>query len=254
MKKLIALALMLCCALPAARAEGAAPARTVESLWFTYGGYNMPVAYNVFRLDGASWLCIDRVPARAVGPEVMEGLTAVAERYDLAAWDGFDGENPGVLDGTMFSFSLTFSDATTVQATGDNRFPAHYHEAAAEIEALLRAAWGDTPASLPGTYRYEGDGFGGDFTVTLEADGTFTYSEGPLSSWLGYGEWFADAFTLALSEDSSPGHSYVFIPAGDALVFLAEESSAFPRIRVPDHGRFVKTAPAGENGASAEVP
>ena len=35
------------------------------------------------------------------------------------------------------------------------------------------------------TYEYEKEGFGGNFTIQLKEDGTFTYYEGGLSSYIG---------------------------------------------------------------------
>ena len=52
-------------------------------------------------------------------------------------------------------------------------------------------------------YVYEKDGCGGDFTIEIKADGTFTYYEGFLSSHIGIGEWSYSDGMLTLSEKTS---------------------------------------------------
>lgn len=51
---------------------------------------------------------------------------------------------------------------------------------------------------------------GGDFTVTIREDGTFTYYEGPLSSIFGDGTWY-------LAEDSA---DFIFVDVADGDRFL----------------------------------
>ena len=248
MKILIALVLALCCAGSAVLAESAAP--IVTSLWYTHGGSYMPVSYNVFTLGNQVCLTIDRVPAKAVDPAVSDRLAEIARRWDLAAWDGFQESDPWVLDGSMFSFEMTFSDGSVISASGDNMFPPHYGDATREITALLTGLYDPAPADPAGTYRYEGEGFGGDFTLTLAGDGTFTYSEGPLSSYLGTGQWQADSHYLTLSEDGDAYRYLAFIPVDDTLYYREEESyPGFPSIAVPDGGKFVKIAEGSEETA-----
>ena len=52
------------------------------------------------------------------------------------------------------------------------------------------------------TYQYEGEGFGGDFTITLNADGTYAFYEGPLSSYIGGGAWNKDDDTVHMIEEN----------------------------------------------------
>ena len=56
----------------------------------------------------------------------------------------------------------------------------------------LSLACGKTDGSLRDsvagkTFVWEKEGFGGDFTITLNADGTYQYYEGYLSSYIGFG-------------------------------------------------------------------
>jgi len=54
-------------------------------------------------------------------------LEALLERNSVRAWNGFKGRpRMDVLDGEGFSFSLSFRDGTTVNASGENAFPAGY--------------------------------------------------------------------------------------------------------------------------------
>ena len=104
------------------------------------------------------------------------------------------------------------------------------------------------------TYVYEGDGFGGDFTIEIKADGTFDYYEGFFSSHIGLGEWtYADG-TLTLLEEVSRFvgtneagknemeqvvYSYVFSVRENTLIFVAEDSDNFRYLTVSDGEKFI---------------
>lgn len=87
------------------------------------------------------------------------------------------------------------------------------------------------------TYIYEKPGFGGNFTVTLDADGSSTYYEGLLSSYIGFGDWELDGDTLTV-HDSWNGDVFNFRVEGGDLVFMAEGSSRFMFIDVSDGEKF----------------
>lgn len=89
-------------------------------------------------------------------------------------------------------------------------------------------------------YVYEKDGFGGEFTIKLNGNGTFTYYEGFLSSYIGTGNWTFDGETLVLSDDKEYGHpleNRFKIVDGD-LVFQAENSSNFTHIKAAEGDKF----------------
>ena len=90
------------------------------------------------------------------------------------------------------------------------------------------------------TYLYEKDGFGGDFTIRLNADKTFTYYEGSLSSYIGAGSWTLDGETLVLADGDAYGHSREnsFKIVGGDLVFQAEGSTNFTHIKAADGDKF----------------
>ena len=89
-------------------------------------------------------------------------------------------------------------------------------------------------------YTYEKEGFGGDFTITIDEDGTFTYYEGGLSSYIGTGSWDVDGKTIHLSDTglSDRTRNYYFRIENGSLVFDAGRSDRFTYMKIPDGGRF----------------
>ncbi len=201
----------------------------------------VPQTREVVLEGGAYILRENEGEARPFDGSAAEALLQVLRDERVDAWDGFSGSDPRVLDGEMFSLELEYADGTTVSAYGSNAFPGNYHAVTDRIESIFRA---EKAAFLSGTYRYEGEGFGGDFTVTLNADGTYAFYEGPLSSYLGMGTWDVYDDTVYLTEDEETGFAlrfvFRFVPEADALVYLAGGSDTFPCVNVPDGGRFVR--------------
>ncbi len=93
------------------------------------------------------------------------------------------------------------------------------------------------PNTLAGNYVYEQDGFGGKFSVTLKNDGSFTYYEGALSSYIGGGTWTAEKETVVLKDGD---RTFCFAIERGALVFVADRSDTFLYVDVQDGDRFVK--------------
>lgn len=98
------------------------------------------------------------------------------------------------------------------------------------------------------TYVYENDGFGGDFTIQIKDDGTFSYYEGGLSSCIGAGKWTLEEFTLLLSDDgrAEETRKNYFKVDGSDLVFQSEGSSNFPYVTADDGDRFLGS-PEGDS-------
>lgn len=95
--------------------------------------------------------------------------------------------------------------------------------------------------SLPGTYLYEKEGFGGglgDFSIQLYDNGTFQYYEGPLSSYIGTGDWTLEGDVLVLTDTT--GYSLVnrFQVDGTDLIYRTEGSSGFVYVDVADGDLF----------------
>lgn len=95
------------------------------------------------------------------------------------------------------------------------------------------------------TYLYEKDGFGGDFTISLNDDGTFSYYEGYLSSYIGVGEWTLENDSLLLSDDDQTGFPFsnYFRVKGNDLIFQSENSTNFLYIKVADGEKFSPNSP-----------
>lgn len=94
------------------------------------------------------------------------------------------------------------------------------------------------------TYKYEKDGFGGDFTITLNDDGTFQYYEGMLSSYIGIGTWIMDDDNVICLTDNAMGDRTMdnyFKMEGNDLVWIEEGSDNFMYIKVVDGERFFAT-------------
>ena len=109
---------------------------------------------------------------------------------------------------------------------------------------------------------WEKEGFGGDFTITLNDDGSYTYYEGFLSSYLGYGDWTVEDDTVVLTEKGGYDAVYRFAVEDDtvvltekggydavyrfavedgALVYKSDGSDQFIYTTVEDGDRFTPT-------------
>ena len=103
------------------------------------------------------------------------------------------------------------------------------------------------------TFVYEGEGFGGSFTITLFNDGTFSYYEGMLSSYIGIGTWTQNADTITLTEDKQVcyGRTYQFRLDDGDLVWLGQNPHNFIYVKVRDGERFCY---AGEVFHASDIP
>ena len=110
--------------------------------------------------------------------------------------------------------------------------------------------------SPAGLYLYEGDGFGGDFTITLRTDGSFTYYEGGLSSYIGAGKWSVSGDILTLEDETGVPKVNRFRMEGNDLIFQANGSTNFIYVKVADGAVFSKNSevnPPFLSTLSAEV-
>ncbi len=221
------------------------PQRVLDRLEWVRGGEIAERPVTLFRIGTDYWLWQDMGPARKADPAAADAVMDVIANCGMDAWDGFSGDNPDVLDGSDFRLEITFADGTSIRASGENRFPEGYHEALTRILDILGEPEGE-PLPIAGEYRYEGEGFGGDFLITLRDDGSYVYTEGYLSSYLGVGTWETENEALILRDAEDRWSCYVFIPTGDSLIYDGWRSSSFTAVRVPDGGRFFRTETIAE--------
>ncbi len=96
------------------------------------------------------------------------------------------------------------------------------------------------------TYIRDAGGFGGDFAVTLNQDGTFSYYAGLLSSYIGMGTWTQEDGVVCLADEGLEGSAgiqrYYFTVEDGNLVFQAEKSAKFMYVDVKDGERFSRRA------------
>ena len=116
---------------------------------------------------------------------------------------------------------------------------------AAETEPEEAVDWAESEMPSPvGIYKYEEAGFGGDFVLTLNLDRTFSYTEGPYSSYLGSGTWTAvDDTTIRLIDPNREGNwKAYFTFAGNTLCYDKRQSAPFTYVDLPDNAVFTRTA------------
>ena len=201
----------------------------------------MPLNYEIFLLGDEYYLYRnDDLPIR-LDPHDADDRARIIDSYDIRAWDGFDISDYEVLDGEFFYFSAVLTDGTSIYAKGQNAFPVNYSPAASLMEGVLLRADGEIiEEDITGTYIYEGEGFGGDFTITINEDGTYGFYEGPLSSYIGEGSWFGEQGTIFLNEENGRDLINHFAAGNDVLVFIEKGSDNFPYIHLPDGAMFIR--------------
>ena len=91
------------------------------------------------------------------------------------------------------------------------------------------------------TFVWEKEGFGGDFTITLDKDGRYEFYEGFLSSYIGSGNWTVEGGVLTMTEDPENGYPLVFrfTVRDGGLLFVADGSDRFIYTEVEDGDRFL---------------
>ncbi len=223
--------------------ETPAPSPTADILRFRLcrSDFLVPENYEIFLLGDAYYLYINDDLPILLDPHDADDLVRIIDQYDVRAWDGFDDSNYEVDDGEFFYFSAVLTDGTSIYAEGQNAFPPNYSPAAGLMEDLILRAEGETiEEDICGTYVYEGEGFGGKFTITLNNDGSCSFYEGPLRSYIGGGSWFREQGPIILSEENGRDLINYFAAGNDVLVFIESGSDNFPYVHLPDGSRFFK--------------
>lgn len=91
-------------------------------------------------------------------------------------------------------------------------------------------------------YTYSGEAFSElesdhTFAITINDDGTYSYYESLLSSYIGAGQWSVTDDVLTLDDTGAEIINY-FLIDGDDLVFMEENSTNFIYVKVKDGERF----------------
>ncbi len=202
------------------------------SLW----GEMMPRSWEITLREDGYWIQENEETPRPFPETLVSELMRVIADNGADGWQGVYETEFEVLDGEGFSLGMDFADGTSVQASGDNAFPHKYFDFQRDVLDIFQR---EKQAIIAGDYRYEGEGFGGDFILTLNADGTYTYSEGPLSSEVGAGSWDVyDNVVYLTDENEESDRDFQFGIEENALVYLAGGSAPFTHIKVQDSERF----------------
>ena len=96
---------------------------------------------------------------------------------------------------------------------------------------LMAAGCSGQPAAVTAddladqVYIYEKEGFGSDFYITLNSDGSMRCSEGALSSYFGLGTWKLDGDTVILTLSPAPVDAAI---ASANMELVKNSSTALP--------------------------
>ncbi len=93
------------------------------------------------------------------------------------------------------------------------------------------------------TYIYEGEGAGGQFSVTINEDGTFSYFEGPESDYIGIGTWELDGARIKLSDRGDAGTVNYFTYERGFIIYSSRRSTGYKIVEVKNGERFRKVVP-----------
>ena len=126
---------------------GTAAPNTSGIVYFSYSDYESmgnSYTWTVECRDGSVWFTTEDFAHEEYGQMTAEADPALAEQLEqlylehgIAAWNGFDGYDPYVLDGGGFSLSITFGDGQTLYAEGDNSYPKGYGAFMTALRELL---------------------------------------------------------------------------------------------------------------------
>jgi|GEM_PF-118241 len=104
------------------------------------------------------------------------------------------------------------------------------------------------------TFVWEKPGFGGDFTITLNKDGSYQYYAGFLSSYIGTGTWTEENGIVTLTETSGYDYVFRFAVRDGGLSFIADGSNDFMHVSVNDGDMFLPKEPSqSEQTEDADV-
>lgn len=201
-------------------------------------------AYTLEKWDGNQWTAV--TPVIENGAFTMEGIflpknatTTVEIDWEWlygTLSEGYYRIGKDVLrDRDTHTFYVNFGIG---EGYGD-------HLADQTEEALQDAAIAAVSGRM---FTYEKSGFGGEFTIRIFGDGTFTYYEGMLSSYIGIGTWRVEEDVLILMDTGLESYTrhFRFRVENGYLYYMTEASDAFTYVDVADGDRFVVSGRAAE--------
>ena len=162
---------------------------------------------------------------------IMQAL-ANPDRYGEKSLDYTGITALGKLNADMNGDGLTVGDALTIQ----KKLLGY------DISEILGV---DRSAVAGKKFYYEKEGFGGYCHIEFNEDGTFLYSPGVLSSYLGGGTWEISEDTVILTEKNEGEGKTItnrFKIAGNDIVYIADGSDGLRFMEVKDGEKFSITA------------
>ena len=91
------------------------------------------------------------------------------------------------------------------------------------------------------TFLYEKEGFGSDFRIQLNEDGTFLYYEGALSSYIGSGTWKVNGNILTMHDGGDMGNPLfknTFKIEKNRIIWQEKDSTNFLYLKISDGDSF----------------
>jgi len=145
--KLVCLLLVLMC-ICGCGAREVAEGEPMEIAAFTFAHRGMSsgdcYTYTAEAVEGGTKLTLllnagNVTEELTVEEPVLEQLGAIAGKYRLDLWDGFDKTKSRVSDGSGFTLSISLADGSEISAHGSNAFPDRYQAAKNEITDVFAA-------------------------------------------------------------------------------------------------------------------
>lgn len=224
----------------------------VSCVYSIFGGMENEDFTCTIRLDDSQEMALltlakrDGFEAYTLPRKALDDLAELMAAYNPAGWSSLPEREEFALDAPERRIELVYSDGSEYTLCNDRETEGPIF---ADTESLLMGYLGEWRGAeldadaVAGTYRYESEGFGGVFTITLNPNGTYTFYEGPLSSYMGGGKWDVHDNIVHMTEENGFDLKFVFAVQGDALVYDAASSDAFPYVKVDDAERFVQEDP-----------
>ena len=76
-----------------------------------------------------------------VDEEFVNRLTTILKENSVGKWNGFKKNDKHVLDGDDFDMYIVFSDESSIEASGYEKYPAGYSEVKDALDELFGGLW-----------------------------------------------------------------------------------------------------------------